>query len=301
MRRHRLIDNVSLARRTGPWYALGVALLSLFCSPVVLANAITALNHARATYCGLSSVTYPRLIESRKLNAVARLVAQGESLDRAQRRTGYHAARVMWIQITGATGEAAIERIVRRHFCRQLANPRLRRIGTYQPSSGELWIVVAQPFSVPAEQDATKVNDRVLELTNRARATGRTCGRRYFPPAPPLSLSSVLTRAARAHSQDMAAHGFFSHTGSDGSSPSQRVMRAGYRWIRVGENIASGVGSPRKVVADWLASPPHCANIMTAVFRQMGVAFAVNARSRGVIYWTEDFGTPPQRHPRRTR
>src|SRR6185312_10835837 len=113
--------------------------------------------------------------------------------------------------------------------------------------------------------------------------------------APPLSLATALAKAARAHSEDMAAHDFFSHTGSDGSTPGQRVTRAGYRWSMVGENVASGVRTPQEAVAGWLASPHHCANIMTAGFRQMGVAFAVNRRSGEVIYWTEDFGKPLSR------
>lgn len=258
----------------------------------VLANAIGAVNRARTAYCGLSRTAHPPLTESRKLNEVARLLAHGGSLDEAKRRTGYRAAQSLWIRITGATDDAAVERMVRRRFCRQLADPRLRRIGTYRRGKGELWIVVAQPFTTPPEQDAAAVSRRVLELTNQARAEGRTCGGRHFPPAPPLSLAPALSRAARAHSRDMAMHEFFSHTGSDGSSPGERVLRAGYRWSEVGENIASGVGTPREAVAGWLASPHHCANIMTAGFRQMGVAFAVNTASREVIYWTEDFATP---------
>ena len=90
----------------------------------------------------------------------------------------------------------------------------------------------------------------------------------------------------------MAAHEFFSHDGSDGSTPGERATRAGYRWSLVGENIASGVRTPREAVAGWLASPHHCANIMTAGFRQMGVAFAVNPANAQLIDWTEDFGTP---------
>ncbi|MGA7540450.1 MAG: CAP domain-containing protein, partial [Steroidobacteraceae bacterium] len=137
--------------------------------------------------------------------------------------------------------------------------------------------------------------------TNAARARGRSCGWRRFPPAPPLSLAPALMLAARAHSHDMATHDLFSHAGSDGSSPGERVTRAGYRWSMVGENIASGVQTALRVVAGWLASPHHCANIMTAGFRQMGVAFAVNPASEEVIYWTEDFATPltRSRPPRR--
>ncbi len=267
----------------------------------VLANAIGAVERARAAYCGLPRASQPPLTESRKLDEVARLLASGSTLGRAELRARYRAARSLSIEITGATDDAAIERIVGQRFCRQLADPRLRQIGAYGHGEDGLWIVVAQPFTTPPRRDAAIVSRRVLALTNEARAHARTCGRRRFPPAPPLTLSAALTRAARAHSRDMAAHNFFSHTGSGGSSPGERARRAGYRWSLVGENIAGGLGTPRKAVAAWLASPAHCANIMTAGFRQMGVAFAVDGRSGDVIYWTEDFGRPLSRTQSRPR
>ncbi len=273
-------------------YVLCGMVALLLIPPSVFANTVGAVNRARTTYCGLSHDSHPLLTESRKLNQVARLLAHGASLDDAERRARYRTARAVWIRITGATDEAAVEEMVRARFCGQLGDPRLRRIGTYRRGGNALWIVVAQPLRILPGRDAAAVSRRVLELTNRARAHWRTCGPRRFPPAPPLSLSPALTRAARAHSRDMAAHSFFSHVGSDGSSPGERVTRAGYRWSSVGENIASGVETPRQAVADWLASPDHCANIMTAGFRQMGVAFAVDTRSAAVTYWTEDFGTP---------
>lgn len=272
--------------------ALWAMIPLLLCPTNVLANAIGAVNDARIKYCGVSRIDYQPLTESRSLNEVARLLAHGRSFGEAERRAGYRAARSLWIRVTGASDDASVERLVRRQFCGQLADPRLRKIGTYRHGKRELWIVIAKPFTTPPEKEAADVIWRVLELTNQARAHGRTCGRRRFPPAPPLSLAPALTHAARVHSLDMAAHSFFSHTGSDGSSPGERVTRAGYSWSEVGENIASGVSTPSKVVADWLASPHHCANIMTASFRQMGVAFAVNRKSKDVIYWTEDFGRP---------
>ena len=256
-----------------------------------LANAIGAINGARTAYCGLSRA-HPPLLESRKLDEIARLLAYGESLDQAESRAGYRAARSVWIRISGAAGDAAVERMVGRRFCGQIADPRLQHIGAYGRGESGLWIVVAQPFTVPPQRDAAAINRLVLALTNQARARARTCGWLRFPPAPPLSLAPALTRAARAHSRDMAAHDFFSHIGSDGSTPARRATRAGYRWSMVGENIASGVRTPREAVAGWLASPHHCANIMTAGFRQMGVAFAVNPANAQVIDWTEDFGTP---------
>ena len=258
----------------------------------MLANAIGAVNGARAAYCGLPRAAYRPLAESRKLDEIARLLAHGESLDEAQARAGYHAASSVWMRISGATDDAAVERMVGGRFCGQLANPRLRHIGVYGSGVGSLWIIVAEPFTTPRIRDAAAVSRLVLALTNEARAHARSCGWHRFPPAPPLALAPALTRAARAHSRDMAAHELFSHIGSDGSTPGERARRAGYHWSMVGENIASGVGTARAAVAGWLASPEHCANIMTAGFRQMGVAFAVNEGSGEVIYWTEDFGRP---------
>ena len=219
-------------------------------------------------------------------------MARGESLAQAQARSGYIATRTVWIVISGAAGDAAIEQIIRQRYCGQIADPRLRHIGAYGRAETGLTIVVAQPFTTPPQRDAAAISRIVLALTNQARAHMRTCGSQRFPPAPPLSLASALTRAARAHTRDMTAHDFFSHEGSDGSTPGERATRAGYRWSMVGENIASGVRTPSDAVAGWLASPEHCANIMTAGFRQMGVAFAVDPTNAHVIDWTEDFGAP---------
>jgi uncharacterized protein YkwD len=241
----------------------------------------------------LSHATHPPLIESRRLDEIAGLLARGEPLEQAEALCGYHAKRSVWIRISGAAGDAAVERIVGQQFCSQIADPRLRYIGAYGRGKGGLMIVVTQPFTVPPQQDAATISQLVLVLTNQARAHARTCGSQLFPAAPPLSLAPALTRAARAHSRDMVTQDFFGHGGSDGSTPGERVTRAGYRWSMVGENIAGGVRSARQAVAGWLASPEHCANIMTPGFRQMGVAFAVDPANVEVIDWTEDFGAPP--------
>lgn len=279
-------------RTEGAVRALATALALLLLRPVpALANAIVAVNLARSTYCGSSRATRP-LVESRKLDEVARLLAHGEPLQSAQTRAGYGAVRSVVIRISGAAGPRAIEQLIGRRFCGQIVDPKLRQAGAYGRGDSGLWIIVAQPFNPPPQEDAAAVSRRVLALTNEARAHARVCGSQRFPPAPPLSLAPALTRAARAHSRDMAAHDYFSHTGSDGSTPGERATRAGYRWSMLGENIASGVGSAREAVAGWLASPEHCANIMTAGFRQMGVAFAVEPGNGQGIDWTEDFGAP---------
>ena len=44
------------------------------------------------------------------------------------------------------------------------------------------------------------------------------------------------------------------------------------------------------VVAGWLASPGHCANIMSADFAEMGAAFVLRAGTARGIWWTQTFG-----------
>jgi uncharacterized protein YkwD len=90
----------------------------------------------------------------------------------------------------------------------------------------------------------------------------------------------------------MAKYSLMGHQGRDGSSPAQRVTRAGYQWTAVGENVAAGPGTAEEVMADWLASSGHCANIMSAQFSEMGAAFVVNAQDAYGVYWTLSLAAP---------
>ncbi|MFG2126150.1 CAP domain-containing protein [Streptomyces sp. NPDC048710] len=101
-----------------------------------------------------------------------------------------------------------------------------------------------------------------------------------------LTLNSTLTKVAQAHSQDMAAHQNMSHTGSDGSSPGDRITSAGYNWSTYGENVAYGYSTPEQVMAGWMSSPGHRANILNCSFKEIGVGLA-----QPNSYWTQDFGT----------
>ena len=144
---------------------------------------------------------------------------------------------------------------------------------------------------VPATARPTVVQERILELVNAARAQGRRCGHDFFPAVSALRPSASLHKAAASHARDMAARSYFDHHAPDGSEPRDRVRRTGYRWMLIGENIAFGSDSAEEVVAGWLASPGHCANIMDARFRDMGSAVA-KGRKRGHFYWVQDFGQP---------
>lgn len=143
-----------------------------------------------------------------------------------------------------------------------------------------------------AATSAGDANRRVLELVNEARSQARRCGWRRHAAAPPLAASGMLQRVALAHARDMASRGELDHAGRDGSTPAARVTRAGYRWRVTGENIASGQPTAETVVAGWLRSPRHCANIMDPDFTELGVGHAVEPRGTGRIFWVQVFASP---------
>ena len=136
--------------------------------------------------------------------------------------------------------------------------------------------------------------DSVIARVNQLRAAGASCGTRgNFAPAGPLTWSTQLTQAAAVHSQDMVTNNFFSHTGSNGSTLSSRVNATGYAWSSLGENIAAGYGTVNNVMAGWMASDGHCANIMNPNFTQIGVAcIKGTSANRYGDYWTMDLARP---------
>ena len=114
----------------------------------------------------------------------------------------------------------------------------------------------------------------VLREVNALRAAGCRCGLQRMRPVPPLTWNAQLAQAAAAHAEDLRRHDRMGHTGSDGSSVSERARRTGYRWSYIGENVAWNYPSPQAVVQGWKESPGHCRNLMNPGFREMGAAEA---------------------------
>jgi uncharacterized protein YkwD len=120
--------------------------------------------------------------------------------------------------------------------------------------------------------------DEVVTLTNRERARAGCAD---------LRVDSRLHAAARAHSEDMAATGTMSHTGSDGSTPWDRAEDAGYTQA-MAENVAVGYRTPADVVEGWMNSDGHRANILNCDAKAIGVGLAYGRD--GTPYWTQLFG-----------
>lgn len=106
----------------------------------------------------------------------------------------------------------------------------------------------------------------------------------------PLISVDSLNVAARRHSEDMAKNDFMSHTGSDGSSPWDRMLDAGYYLTTGGENVAAGYSTPAAVFVGWMNSAGHRDSMLNPGFCDIGAGYAYNAQSSDGHYWTLTFG-----------
>jgi uncharacterized protein YkwD len=231
------------------------------------------------------------LVPTAALDDAAREWSRSGELHDALERAGYRATSATSFHLQGSREDAAIRALLVEQACAAIDDPRYGEIGVFA-AGDETWIVLAAHEPPPPRLEPHAVAQRVLALINTARAKPRKCGRDRLAAAPPLVLSPVLNEAASAHARDMAAHGFLDHRGWDGSLPGQRMTRAGYTWRASGENIASGQRDEESVVAAWLASPGHCAALMSPQFTETGVAFALATSGRPTIYWTQVFAAP---------
>lgn len=118
-----------------------------------------------------------------------------------------------------------------------------------------------------------------------------------------LHADADLQHAAQRHSAEMAEGDYFDHIAPSGSTPLARMRAAGYIFsshigYAIGENIAWGtlsLATPTAIVAGWMASPGHRANILDRAFRETGVGVSPHpvesmARGQAGAIYTQDFG-----------
>jgi uncharacterized protein YkwD len=130
-----------------------------------------------------------------------------------------------------------------------------------------------------------------LELHNKARK------KRALKP---LCVNPILTRAARAHTQEMLDRDYTSHDSFNGETVKERLQRfgyssEGYSYYLYGENIAWGCGSygaPESIFRWWMHSSEHRSNILKKGFREVGLGVMTGTYKscNQATMYTVDFG-----------
>ena len=136
----------------------------------------------------------------------------------------------------------------------------------------------ADPADQPASTGSVSPELEVLALVNAER-TAAGCSA--------VSWDEALANVARVHSADMAARDFFDHTNPDGLGPFDRAAAAGV--TANAENIAAGQQTAADVMASWMSSPGHRANILNCGLTRLGVGVGYGG-SYGIT-WTQLFGS----------
>jgi uncharacterized protein YkwD len=123
----------------------------------------------------------------------------------------------------------------------------------------------------PEAGNVALVRAAVLCLINRKRAENNES---------PLVTNANLEAAAESHAQELIADDYFAHVSPSGETPVERIRDTGYipnasDGYVIGENLAWGtyqLSTPQAIVAAWIASPGHLANILEAQYRETGIA-----------------------------
>jgi uncharacterized protein YkwD len=146
----------------------------------------------------------------------------------------------------------------------------------------------------PATWNVERIRGAVLCLVNRERAAH---GESALQPNPRLE------QAAQSHTESMAFGNYFEHVGPRGDTPAERMRACGYIYssqvgYEIAENLAWGTqsqGTARAIVAAWMGSAEHRANILDSSFRDTAIGVSPHVPSSmsggqaGGIY-TQDFG-----------
>jgi hypothetical protein len=122
---------------------------------------------------------------------------------------------------------------------------------------------------MPALTDLPAAEAAIVQMTNDFRAAQKLA---------PVKQNPQLVAAARAYAKTLGGHQELSHT-IDGTTPAQRIERAGYGACLSAENLASLLDSRGFTVKDyagravtgWENSPGHRQNMLQPFVTETGV------------------------------
>jgi uncharacterized protein YkwD len=126
-----------------------------------------------------------------------------------------------------------------------------------------------------ASGEEPRIQARMRDSINAARARNGLA---------PVELNDRLTAAAARHSIDMARQQRPWHFGSDGSSPIDRVTRAGYRGRFLGELVSETYETELETLTAWLEARETRGLLLDPQMNEIG--FAWHQEPNGKLWWT---------------
>ena len=160
-----------------------------------------------------------------------------------------------------------------------MSSPRFRHLGLTLAAVAAL--AVFAPLRADASDGVVPSPRLELQVAKRVNAVRRWHGLH------PLRLSQALRASARSHSREMGLRGYFEHESASGVPFWRRIERhyssSGYAHWEVGENILwqSGRATAIQVVREWMRSQGHRDNILSGIWRELGLGALRITRAGG--------------------
>lgn len=147
-------------------------------------------------------------------------------------------------------------------------------------------LAIILPIALPSSSlySSSVTPENIIALTNQTRENLGLSK---------LKFNAQLAQAAQAKAEDMAANQYFAHVSPAGTTPWDWFVKAGYKYLYAGENLAVHYISAEGLQEGWLASPTHRANIVHPKYREIGIGVA-NGEFEGMqtTFVVEMFGLP---------
>ena len=143
------------------------------------------------------------------------------------------------------------------------------------------------PISIPNIGDtSTELSiSRIVQYTNVERLKAGLN---------PIKINNQLSISAGNKLQDIFKGQYFEHISPSGVGVSDLAKQAGYSYVVIGENLALGTfGSNQALLAAWMSSPGHRANILDSRYQDIGIAVG-RGTFQGSMQWVavQHFGKP---------
>lgn len=130
-----------------------------------------------------------------------------------------------------------------------------------------------------SDADSAEIQFRHLDAVNNLRAARGL---------PSLQLSPELSAAGKTHAFDISRQNRPWHFGSDGSSPIDRVIRAGYPGQFLGENLSETYEDDIQSLSAWMGDALSRQTILDPEARYLGLGW--HQEQSGKIWWVQVTG-----------
>lgn len=172
----------------------------------------------------------------------------------------------------GISGEAVS--ITQKYFCRRVFDP--------EEKSRVFFCNICNMFEPeyfePTNDEAGSITGNVANLVNEERKKAGLSA---------LESDAFLSAAAQKKAEDMKEYHYFSHTSPTYGNPFEMMRAMGISFSAAGENIAKNQKTPEQVMEAWMNSQGHRANILSTVYKKIGIGYAVD--ENGTTYWVQLF------------